>query len=71
LKHIKVIRLNYWTHLLHLKALGVNFVILGSRFVISQEKKKMLSIQTMNELIQMSSPKLIIPSDEKNNKIIK
>jgi hypothetical protein len=54
-----------------LKALGVNFVILGSRFVISQGKKKVLSIQTMNELIQMSSPKLIIPSDEKNNKIIK
>lgn len=58
-------------HLLNMKALGANFVILWSIFVISQEKKISLSIQTMNELVQMNSPKLIIPSNEKNNKIVK
>jgi hypothetical protein len=50
--------------------LGANFVILGSRFVIHQEFL-LFVVNTSNELVQMSSPKLTIPFDEKNNKTIK
>jgi hypothetical protein len=69
-KQIKVLKIHCWMHLLHLKALGANFVILGSRFIIHQEFL-LFVVNTSNELIQMSSPKLTIPFDEKNNKIVK
>jgi hypothetical protein len=57
-------------YLLHLKVLGVNFVTLGSRFVIHQEFL-LFVVNSSNKLVQMSSPKFTIPFDEKNNKKVK